>query len=153
MANTYTQVHIHYVFVTKYRNAFIAESWESRLFEYIIAIIQKYHHKVLAINGTKDHIHLLIGLRPDQSISELAQKVKASSSKWINENKLTHSKFSWQQGFGAFSYTKSDIDKVVRYILNQKEHHKKESTLEEFKKVLKNLEIEFDPNYIFQKPV
>lgn len=153
MANTYTQVHIHFVFVTKFRKAFIAESWELRLYEYIIAIIQNYNHKVLAINGTNDHIHILIGLRPDQSISELAQKVKASSSKWINEHKLTSTKFSWQQGFGAFSYTKSDLDKVIRYIKNQKEHHKKESTREEFKKVLEKLEIEFDPKYIFQNPI
>ncbi|MBN3582131.1 IS200/IS605 family transposase [Algoriphagus aestuarii] len=152
MANTYTQIHIQFVFVTMYRMAFISENWEIRLFEYITSIIQNNKHKVLAINGTKDHIHVLIGLRPDQSISELAQMVKASSSKWINEEKLTKIKFYWQEGFGAFSYTKSDIEKVVKYIVNQKEHHKKNSFLEEYKNVLQKLEIDFDPKYIFHEP-
>lgn len=152
MANTYTQIHIQYVFVTKFRMASISETWEKRLYEYIIAVIQNNKHKVLSINGTKDHIHILIGLRPHQSISELAQIVKASSSKWINEENLTKTKFYWQEGFGAFSYTKSDIKKVGTYIEKQKEHHKKVTFLEEYINVMQKLEIEFDPKYIFHEP-
>lgn len=152
MANTYTQIHIHLVFVTKFRNASIAKSWEKRFFEYIVAIIQNNNHKVLAINGMPDHIHILLGLRPEQPISELVQKVKASSSKWINEQGLTKVKFFWQEGFGAFSYTKSDLPRVIKYIENQKKHHKKTTFLEEYNKVLKDLEVDFDPKYIFHEP-
>lgn len=152
MANTYTQIHIHLVFVTKFRNASIAEAWEKRLYEYIIGIIHNNNHKVLAINGMPDHIHILLGLRPEQSISELVQKVKASSSKWINEQSLTRIKFNWQEGFGAFSYTKSDLTKVIKYIENQKEHHKKATFLEEYRKMLKDLEVDFNPKYIFHEP-
>ncbi|MDF2157648.1 IS200/IS605 family transposase [Algoriphagus sp. CAU 1675] len=150
MANTFTQIHIQVVFATQFRKAQISPLWESRLYEYIIGIFNFYGHRVLSINGMPDHIHILFGFNPDQSLSDLIQKVKASSSKWINEEKLSPSKFSWQAGFGAFSYTKSDVPKVIQYIQNQKEHHQKKTFLEEYKKILKDLEIEFDPRYIFK---
>ncbi|GAB3221027.1 IS200/IS605 family transposase [Algoriphagus aestuariicola] len=153
MANTFTQIHIHVVFATKFRNAQINAQWESRLYDYIISIFSHYNHKVLAIGGMPDHIHILFGQRPDQSLSELIQKVKASSSKWINETGLTSSKFSWQEGFGAFSYTKSDLPKVVEYILNQKNHHQKRPFLEEYKKILSDQGIEFDSKYIFKDQI
>ena len=153
MANTFTQIHIHVVFATKYRNAQITAQLESRLYEYIIRIFNHYNHKVLAIGGMPDHIHILFGQRPDQSLSELIQKVKASSSKWINESGLTNSKFSWQEGFGAFSYTKSDIPKVVEYILNQKIHHQRKSFIEEYRKILSDQGIEFDARYTFKEPI
>ena len=112
--------------------------------------------KIIIATGSSprmpDHIHILLGLRPEQSISELVQKVKASSSKWINEQSLTKVKFFWQEGFGAFSYTKSDLPKVIKYIENQKKHHKKTTFLEEYNKVLKDLEVDFDPKYLFHEP-
>lgn len=152
MANTYTEIHIQVVFATQFRDASISPKWESRLYEYIIAIIQNNKHKILAINGMPDHIHILIGLRPDEGLSELIQKVKASSSKWINDEKLTAKKFSWQQGYSSFSYTKSHIPKVIQYIQNQKNHHSKASFIEEYHKILKGFKIEFDPKYIFKLP-
>ncbi|MBN7813571.1 IS200/IS605 family transposase [Algoriphagus sp. H41] len=152
MANTFSQIHIHVVFATQFRNALIAEKWEQRLYEYLIAIIHNQGHKVLAINGMSDHVHLLLGFRPNQALSELVQQAKASSSKWINEERLCTQKFAWQEGYGAFSYTKSDIPKVTHYIQNQKNRHQKVGFLEEYKHMLTSLDIEFDPKYIFQEP-
>lgn len=152
MANTFSQIHIHLVFATQFRNALIAEKWEQRLYEYLIAIIHNQGHKVLAINGMSDHVHLLLGFRPNQALSELVQQAKASSSKWINEERLCTQKFAWQEGYGAFSYTKSDIPKVIHYIQNQKNHHQKVAFLEEYKHMLTSLDTEFDPKYIFQEP-
>ncbi|WP_373400441.1 IS200/IS605 family transposase [Algoriphagus halophilus] len=152
MANTYTQIPLHVIFATKFRSGQIAAFWEHRLFEYIIAIIQKHNHKVLAINGMPDHIHILLGLRPNQSLSELIQKVKASSSKWINENNFCKAKFAWHEGYSAFSYTKSHLPRVINYIVNQKTHHQKIDFLNEYKNLLTELEVEFDLNYIFKEP-
>lgn len=152
MANTFTQIHLQVVIAVIYRMGLISPDWESRLFDYLIAIIQNHGHKVLAINGMSDHVHILFGFRPNQSLSELMQLLKASSSKWINEEKLTKYKFAWQEGYGAFSYTKSDVPKVVKYIIQQKEHHRKSSFLEEYRKILDNLEIEYNPVYIFKEP-
>jgi putative transposase len=121
MANTYTQLHIQLVFAVKYRAAFIQKEWKPRLHQYITGIIQKKEgreteHKMLQINSMPDHIHIFIGLRPHQSISSLVQNVKTQSSIWIKDNKLCKSAFSWQDGFGAFSYSKSHVDRVIRYI-------------------------------------
>jgi REP element-mobilizing transposase RayT len=152
MAYTYTQIHLQVIFAVKFRHAMINSEWEKRLFEYIIAIMQNHKHKVLAINGMPDHIHILIGFRPDQSLSELVQKTKSSTSKWINEEKLTKEKFAWQEGFGAFSYTKSHLKAVINYIENQKIHHSSINFKEEYLKILKDLEIDFDEKYLFKEP-
>ncbi|TFV97427.1 IS200/IS605 family transposase [Algoriphagus kandeliae] len=151
MANTFTQIHLQVVFATKFRNAQISSKWEHRLYEYLIGIFSHYDHRVLAINGMPDHIHILFGYRPDQALSELIQKVKASSTKWINAERLTPFPFAWQEGYGAFSYTKSDVPKVIQYIKNQKEHHQKKSFVEEYQKILTDLQIEFNPKYIFKE--
>ena len=129
MANTYTQIHIQYVFAVKFRDAVITQDWEDNLHKYMTGIIQKYNHKVLAINGMPDHVHILVGMRPTQAPSDLMEQVKSSSSKWINEERFLKTKFAWQDGFSAFSYTKSHVLIVIKYILNQKEHHKKVSFL------------------------
>lgn len=150
MANTYTQLYIQFVFAVKYRERIISEKWEDRLHRHIISIIQNNGHKVLAINSAKDHIHIFIGLNPKQSISELMKQVKGDSSEWINKEKLTLGKFSWQQGYGAFSYSREHIDHVVNYILNQKEHHKVESFRDEYIKLLEEFNIDFDEKYIFK---
>lgn len=152
MANTYTQLHIQFVFAVKYRKALIDKEWKDRLHQYITGIIQSNHHKMLCINSMPDHIHIFIGLRPTQSISSLIQNVKTETSKWIKEEKLCLG-FSWQEGYGAFSYSRSHVPNVIRYIQNQEQHHKKETFLEEYQKLLNAFEIEYDEKYIFKEPI
>lgn len=151
MANTFTQIHLHLVFGVQNRASLISPEWEARLYKYITGIIQNNGHKLLIINGMPDHIHILIGMRPTQSLSELMQDIKGNSSKWINENKLVKGKFSWQQGYGAFSYDKSQIPKLINYINTQKNHHKKVSFIEEYKRVLDDFGVSFDEKYIFKQ--
>lgn len=149
MANTFTQIHIHVVFAVQNRQSLILENWESRLYKYITAIIQTKGHKVLAIGGMPDHIHILIGWRPEQAISDLMRKIKSESSKWINENKFVLGKFSWQEGYGAFSYSKSQVPLVIKYVIQQKIHHKNNTFIDEYKKILTELGIQFDERYLF----
>ncbi len=115
-------------------------------------IITKNDHKLIIINGMPDHIHALIGMRPHQSLSELLQDIKGSSSKWINSKGFIRGKFSWQEGFGGFSYGKSQIKSVIKYIERQEEHHRKYSFIDEYRKLLKLFDIEYDEKFIF-KPV
>ena len=149
MANTYTQIHIQAVFVVKNRSCIIKPSWEDELYQYITGIIQNHDHKVLAINGMPDHVHVLFGMRPTQSLSELLQDVKGNSSKWIKHRGLVSGGFSWQQGFGAFSYSKSHVNRVINYIKNQKNHHRRKTFHEEYVAFLKAFEIAYDERYIF----
>ncbi len=151
MPNTYTQIHIHFVFAVKYRRGIIQKSWKDELYKVMTGIIQSYNHKLLIINGMPDHVHILVGLRPNQSISDLMKEVKQHSSKWINEKKLTESKFEWQEGYGAFSYSKSQIGKVIKYIENQEIHHSKKTFLVEYKEMLEKFEIEYNQEYIFKE--
>ena len=153
MANTFTQLHIQVVFVVKYRSAFIEPHFEDALHKYMTGIIQNYGHKVLAINGMPDHVHVLMGFRPTQSLSDLMEILKGESSQWINAQKLLPTKFAWQKGYGGFSYTKSHVPRVTKYILNQKEHHQKMTFLDEFRSMLRNLEIDFDERYMFHEPL
>lgn len=127
MPNTYTQLYIHCVFAVKYRKAIIQPEWEDRLQKYITGIVQNNGHKLLAINSMPDHLHFFAGLNPNQSISEMMRLVKGDSSEFINNEKFTKRKFHWQEGYGAFSNSRSQIDNVVKYILNQKQHHAKEN--------------------------
>jgi REP element-mobilizing transposase RayT len=150
MANTYTQIHIQVVFAVKNRKSMINDSWKDRLFKYITAIIQNKGHKVLQINGGYDHVHILFGMRPNQALSELMKFVKQDSSRWINQNKLTRDRFSWQAGYGAFSYSRNQISTVCEYIKNQEAKHKKESFLEEYVSLLKAHEIDYDSRYLFE---
>jgi putative transposase len=152
MANTYTQLHIQLVFAVKYRAALIGKDWKERLHQYITGIIQQNNHKMLQLNSMPDHIHIFIGMRPDQSISALVQNVKSETTKWIKANKICKSSFAWQEGFGGFSYSKTHVDRVIRYIQNQEAHHQKENFLDEYRKMLKAFEIEFDERYIFKEP-
>lgn len=151
MANTYTQIHIQVVFTVQNRDCIIQNSWKEELYKYISGVIQNHKHKVLAINGMPDHLHILIGMRPTQSLSDLMQDVKGSSSKWINQKRFTKGKFSWQEGFGAFSYGKSQITQVIDYIKNQELHHQKRTFLEEYKDFLEKFEVDFDQRFIFQE--
>lgn len=150
MANSYTQLYIHFVFAVKHRQASIADEWEDRLQKYITGIVQGNGHKLLAINNMPDHLHLFVGLNPKQSISELMKLVKGDSSEFINKEGFTQRKFQWQDGYGAFSNSRSQIDGVVKYILNQKEHHSKKTFREEYLEILKDYAVDYDEKYIFQ---
>ncbi len=152
MANTYTQIHIQSVFAVQNRNCIIRKSWKDSLYKYMTGIIQNHGHKLLAINGMPDHVHIFFGMRPTQSLSELMQDIKGDSSKWINENGLIKSRFSWQEGYGAFSYSKSHVDKVINYIKNQEKHHCKKTFIEEYNELLEKFEVDYDKRYVF-KPV
>ena len=151
MANTYTQIHMQCVFAVKYRASVINKNWQDRLHKYIIAIINNNGHKLLSLNSMPDHLHLFFGMRPNQSLSDLMRLVKGDSSEWINNEKLTAGKFRWQEGYGAFSYSKSHVDNVVKYILNQEEHHRKKTFLEEYKLMLQKFEVDYEEQYIFKE--
>jgi putative transposase len=151
MANTYTQIHLHLIFAVKYRTGVVQNTWKEELYKYITGIVQQNKHKLILINGMPDHIHLLVGFRPNQSIADLLQDIKANSSKWINEKGFVKGRFEWQEGYGAFSYGKSQIKDVIKYIENQEEHHKKKTFREEYITFLDAFEVEYDEKYIFKE--
>ena len=153
MPNTYTQIHLQLVFAVKNRNALIDKKWKDNLYKYITGIIQNKNHKLLAINGMQDHLHILIGMRPNQSISELVQIIKKESTNWINENKLTSFHFYWQEGYGAFSYSLKDLNNIINYINHQEEHHKKITFHNEYIQFLKDNNISFDEAFLFKNPI
>jgi REP element-mobilizing transposase RayT len=149
MANTYTQIHIHSVFSVQNRDCIIGKQWKDELYKYITGIIQNNNHKLLAINGMPDHVHILFGMRPTQSLSDIMQQVKGDSSKWINEKQFLRNRFSWQEGYGAFSYSKSQVKQVIEYIQTQESHHKKKSFIEEYQEFLTAFEIDYNERFIF----
>ena len=120
MPNTFTQIYIQMVFAVKNRNSLIQPEWEEELYKYISGIVQNRGQKMLAVNGTKNHIHFLIGMRPSCCLSDLVREVKKSSNRFLKEKRFTKFKFEWQEGFGAFSYSHSQLDNVIFYIKNQK---------------------------------
>jgi len=152
MANTYTQIHIHAVFAVQNRLSLISEKWKERLYQYITGIVQNNGHKMLAINGMPDHMHILFGMRPVQSLSDLMQDIKGDSSKWINNNRFVAGRFSWQEGYGAFSYSKSNVKTVISSILRQEEHHRRKTFVDEYTRLLDEFEVDYDERYTF-KPV
>ena len=137
MANTFTQIYIQFVFAVQNRISLIQAEWKDELYKYITGIVQNNGHKLIAINGIANHVHIFIGYKPNQLIPDLMQDVKGSSSKWINEKRFVKGKFSWQEGYGAFSYSNSQIDSVVKYINDQEMHHKKHTFREEYILLLK----------------
>jgi putative transposase len=149
MSNTYTQIHVHFIFAVKYRDGVIHKDWKDELYKYITGIVQNNNHKMISINGMSDHVHMLIGIKPTQSISELLQDVKGSSSKWVNEKKFTKRNFEWQEGYGAFSYGRSQLKNVIAYIENQEQHHSKKSFKEEYIDFLEKFEVDYNEKYIF----
>jgi len=150
MANTFTQIYIHFVFAVQNRASLIQPEWKDELYKYITGIVQKNGHKLIAINGTANHIHIFVGYKPHQLIPELMQDVKGSSSKWINEKKFVKGKFNRQEGYGAFSYSHSQIAYVYDYILNQEKHHSKQTFQDEYMDFLKKFEIEHEVKYLFE---
>ncbi|MDR0829166.1 MAG: IS200/IS605 family transposase [Prevotellaceae bacterium] len=152
MANTYTQIYVHYVFAVQNRLGLIQDRWKNDLYKYMTGIIDNQGHKLLTIGGMPDHIHALVSMSPTQAPSDLMKNVKRSSSLWINENRFVMGKFSWQEGFGAFSYGKSQIPNVANYIDTQEKHHKKRTFMEEYLEFLQLFDIKYDQRYVF-KPI
>lgn len=150
MANTYSQIYIQIVFAVKGRQNLIRNEHKEEIHKYITGIVKNKNQKLLAINCMPDHTHIFAGLKPDIKISDLVRDVKSISSGFINDKRFVKGKFSWQHGFGAFSYSQSHIDKVVKYVLNQEEHHKKKTFREEYIGLLEKFNVEYDPKYIFE---
>ena len=149
MPGTFSQIYIQVVFAVKGRENLIGKVWKDDLHKYIAGIIKGKEQKSIIINGMPDHIHAFIGLKPVMSVSDLVRDIKNNSSKWINDNKLIKGKFQWQEGYGAFSYSQSQIENVYNYILNQEEHHKIKTFREEYTDFLKKFEIEHNEKFLF----
>jgi putative transposase len=150
MANTYTQIYIQCVFAVEDRTSLINSEWKDELYKYITGIVQTNKHKLIAINGIANHIHVFIGYKPHQLLPELLPDIKGSSSKWINQKGIIRGKFKWQAGYGAFSYSHSQIDSVVKYIMNQEQHHKRKSFQEEYRELLNRFDILYNEKYILK---
>lgn len=149
MTGTFSQIYIQVVFAVKGRENLIHKEWKDDLNKYIAGIIKGKDQKPIIVNGMPDHIHAFIGLKPFMAISDLVRDIKNNSSKWINENSLINGKFNWQEGYGAFSYSHSQIESVYKYILNQEEHHKAKTFKEEYIEFLKKFEIAYNEKYLF----
>lgn len=150
MANTYRKVYLHIVFAVKNREALLEKFWRHRLFEYVSKSLTARGHKALAVNGYVDHIHLFFNYSCNELISDLVREIKKSSNKFINDNNLSKFKFEWQSGYGVFSCSYNDVDKIINYIKNQESHHKKETFKSEYLLLLENYEIEFKDEFVFK---
>lgn len=149
MSGTYSQIYIQIVFAVQGRENLIQKSWRDELHKYISGIITQKGHKSIIVNGVSDHIHAFVGLKPAMTISDLVRDMKNNSSNFVNRQGFVRGKFSWQSGYGAFSYSHSQIRQVYEYILNQEEHHKKKTFKEEYLEFLKEYQIDFEPKYLF----
>jgi REP element-mobilizing transposase RayT len=138
------------VFAVKGRENILNVNFRDELFKYMYGILKNDNVFPLAIGGWTDHVHVFFELPPDIKISDIMRMVKATSSKWINENKFVRGKFQWQEGYGAFSYARSQRDTVIKYIMNQKEHHRRRTFKEEYLELLKKFEVEYNEKYIFE---
>jgi putative transposase len=150
MSGTFSQIYIQAVFAVKGRENLIGKDRKDELNKYIAGIIKKKEQKPIIVNGMPDHIHVFIGLRPSMSVSDLIRDIKNNSSNFINDHKWVNGRFSWQEGYGAFSYSHSQMSNVYNYILNQEQHHKKKTFREEYLEFLKQFEVNYDPKYLFE---
>lgn len=150
MPGTFSQIYIQVVFAVKGRDSLIQESWEGELYKYITGIVRNKEQKMLAINGMPDHLHFFIGMKPSCCLSDLVREIKKSSNDFIKDKKFSKFKFQWQEGYGAFSYSHSNMDNVIKYIVNQKEHHRNKTFKVEYMEFLKKFEIEFKEEYLFE---
>ncbi len=149
MANTYTQIYIHLVFSPKNRESLIKKEWKDELEKYITGIVQNKGHKMLAIGAMPDHIHIFIGYNVAQAIPDLVEEIKTSSSAWVKYNIKPKSKFSWQRGYGAFSHSRSHMDSVGKYVLDQENRHKKTHFRKEYIHILKKNIVDYEKKYLF----
>ena len=150
MAGTYSQIYIQIVFAVKGRQNLIGKEWQEDLNKYISGIITNKGHKTMIVNGVSDHIHVFVGLKPSMAISDLVRDIKNNSSNFINDRKLVKGKFSWQEGYGAFSYAQSQVKTVYNYILNQEAHHKKKTFKDEYHDFIEEFEIDYNEKYLFE---
>jgi putative transposase len=150
MANTYTKIYIQIVFAVKGRQNLIPKQHREELHKFITGIVSNRGQKLLAVFAMPDHVHLLLSISPNILTSDLVRDIKAGSSKFINDNRLIVGKFNWQEGYGAFSYSKSQVDNVVKYILNQEEYHRKKTFKEEYLDFLRKFDIKYDDKYLFE---
>ena len=148
MANTYTQIYIQ-VFAVEWRQALIRPENKEELHKYITGIVRNKGRKMIAINSRPDHLHMLLGMKPDLALSDLVREVKKSSTGFINENRWVQGRFNWQEGFGGFSYSRSSLDAVIRYIQNQDQHHDKRSFKDEYLQLLRKFDVTFDERHLF----
>ena len=147
---SFTQLYVQLVFAVKYREALLHKNIRNRVFEYMSGIITEMKHKSIIVNGVSDHVHIFIGLNPNISVSDTVHDIKRSSSLFINKEKLCLGNFAWQEGYGAFSYSRSHIDEVYKYILNQEKHHAKTAFKTEYIQLLEKFEIEYDERFLFE---
>jgi putative transposase len=150
MANTYTQIYVQVVFAVSGRQCLIQKEHKEEIYKYITGTVRNKDQKLIAINGMPDHLHILIGLKPDMALSDLVRDIKANSSRFINERKWSGGKFGWQEGFGAFSYSHSQLDSVISYIQNQENHHSKRSFKDEYLEMLEKFNVEHNLKYVFE---
>jgi REP element-mobilizing transposase RayT len=150
MANTYTQLYVQIVFAVQGRQSLIRPEHNDELQKYITGIVSRQGQKLIAINNMPDHFHILIGQKPNVALSDLVRDIKAGSSGFINDQRWVLGRFSWQEGFGAFSYSHSQLDAVIRYIQNQQEHHRRTSFHEEYLELLTRFNVPHDQRYTFQ---
>lgn len=148
--NTYTQIYLHFVFAVKYREALIQPKYQNEIYSFISGLINSMGHKSFAVDGMPDHTHIFMSFNPKVSPSETIKEIKRASTNFINEKKWFPGKFRWQEGYGCFSYSKSQVDNVVKYVLNQKEHHRKITFRDEYLDFLNKFEVDFDKKYLFK---
>ena len=149
MAGTFSQIYIQVVFAVKGRENLIGKIWKDELHKYMAGIIEGKEQKSIIVNGMPDHIHAFIGLRPSMCVSDLVRDIKNNSSNFINDRKLVKQKFSWQEGYAAFSYSHSQLNDVYQYILKQEEHHQTRTFKQEYLGFLKKFEVDYNEKYLF----
>ena len=150
MAGTFTQIYIQAVFAVKGSTNLLQKRWRDEVFKYMAGIIKNKNQKPIIVNGVADHVHAFIGLKPSMALSDLIRDVKNNTSNIINENNWVRGRFSWQEGYGAFSYGHSQIDTVYNYILNQEEHHRKKTFREEYLEFLEKFEVPYEERFLFE---
>ena len=150
MANTFSQIYIQTVFAVSSRESLIKPEFKEELYKYITGIIRNQGQKLISINGMPDHVHILVGLKPAMALADLVREIKADSTNFVNKNKLVHGRFSWQEGYGGFSYGHSQLTGIINYIRDQEQHHAKRTFREEYLRFLKKYEIDHDERFVFE---
>lgn len=150
---TFSQVYLHFIFAVKFRDGLLLKTCQDEVYRYIAGIVQNNGHKLISVGGMPDHIHILVGMKPNQSVADLVNKIKSNSSKFINEKRFLPVRFEWQRGYGVFSYSRSQLNQVVHYIQNQEAHHKKKSFRAEYVEFLEKFQVEFDERFLFNELV
>lgn len=150
MPGTFSQIYIQIVFAVKGRENLLQKPWRDEVSKYMAGIVKAKNQKPIIVNGVADHVHLFIGLKPAIALSDLVRDIKNNTANFINDKKFLRGKFSWQEGYGAFSYGHSQLNAVYNYILNQEEHHKKQTFKEEYVEFLRKFDVEHDQKYLFE---